>query len=279
MDDMKPKRFPTGAILIIIGVAVLIIGIIAWNVVGTKDFYKGVDINESYNADGVSRLDIELGVGTTKIEAYDGAQITVEGKNVPQDAYEFDCSGDTFTMRYRDFKWYEWYKQPFGFYYNGSGDNSMELTIYIPRKEYDKIKFEGGVGEYTLDGISCKEADCDFGVGTGKIENMTVTGKTDIDAGVGEVRMVNCSLCVTDIDCGVGEVDFSGRINGALDIDGGVGECNFKIDGYRDEYDIDSDSGIGDVSISGSKTPSGSVGKRIPIKVSCGVGEVNLTFK
>lgn len=277
MDDMKPKRFPAGALLLILGVIVLIIGIVAWNVMGTEKFVTVVDISESYDASQVSKLNIDLGIGTTKIESCDGTQIRIEGRNIPEEAYIFECSGDTFSLKYKQHKWYEWYKQPFAFYYNDA-DDEMELTVYIPNKEYDKLTLQGGVGEYTVKGISCKEADCDFGVGEGTMENLTVSGKTDIDTGVGQLKMVNCTLGYVDIDCGVGEIDFSGRINNGLDVDGGVGECTFDIDGYRAQYKIDTDSGVEDVSIKGSDTVPEGISGTIPVKVDCGVGEINFIF-
>ena len=124
-----------------------------------------------------------------------------------------------------------------------------------------------------------KNADIDAGVGESVFKNFRVKNKSDIDIeGVMKTRFENCELNQSDIDTGIGEVYFSGKILGNTEIDMGVGEAEFNIDGFKNEYDIDYDKGVGEVNINGGET-SHIPSKPIKIDLDCGVGEVTFNFK
>lgn len=71
---------------------------------------------------------------------------------------------------------------------------------------------DGGIGEYTISGLKCINADIDSGIGKSRFTECIISGKINIDMGLGELSFENCSLNRSDIDGGIGQLDFSGKI-------------------------------------------------------------------
>ncbi len=276
MNDMKPKSFPTGLILIIVGAVLLAIGVVTLKITGSERYVSYEDINQSFDGSQVEALELNIGSGIFKIETTDSNEIRIEGSNVPTDSYTFSCDNSVFSIDVKEFKWYEWYKT--GSIRIGSKDNTPTITVYIPDKEYSGLNIDMGAGECTISNLTCKSADIDFGAGEGTFNRLTVLESADIDCGAGESNFIDCNLGGGSIDCGVGDLNFSGKVSGNLDVDGGVGDCTLKIDGYKGDYDITTDGGIGDIEISGSNNSDSGISEKIKIDVSCGVGDIDLIF-
>lgn len=273
MDKTQRKsRIPFWLIIIIVGVVMIIIGAVISSVTGLDKYFPKEDINLSFQSASINRLDIETGICRFKIQKSDDNNITVEGINLPEDRYKVREINNTLEISYNQ-KWFDF------------ADNSVfhkksdaEITIYLPEKEYDSFEFDGGIGENKITDLTVRNAEIDTGVGESVFKNFKVKNKTDLDLGVGDVRFENCELNRSDIDAGVGELFFSGKISGYTDIDMGVGEAEFNIDGFKNDYDINYDKGIGEVIINGGET-SHVPSKPIQIDLDCGVGEVKFNFK
>ncbi|MEF2797474.1 MAG: hypothetical protein U0M95_05590 [Ruminococcus sp.] len=282
MDNAKKRKLTLPLILLISGVLLLLLGIIIMSFTDSDKYFPREDISENFPADKIQYLDIDIGIGHFDLETYDGDKIIIEAQNLPEGRYLFNCSDDKFSIKYKNYKWYEWYKNT-NFYigpFDWGNSDEPEFKILIPDKEYTSAKLNGGVGEYTVSGLKCVNVDIDAGVGNGRFTGCIISGKADIDMGVGECRFENCSVNEGDIDCDIGEFSYSGKILGRLDLDCGIGECRLDIDGYYSDYDIKKDTGIGEINIErNSDNPNGSAPIKIPIDIDGGIGEVNIKFK
>ena len=113
-------------------------------------------------------------------------------------------------------------------------------------------------------------------VGAGELKTTDFSAdKIKIDGGVGSIRMENTNLKNIDMDSGVGEVRIQGTITGENKISSGVGEVRLDLDGDKDDYYVNVDSDIGEVSFN-NEDISGSIGDRSAknsIDVDASVGE------
>lgn len=125
-----------------------------------------------------------------------------------------------------------------------------EITIYLPEKNYEKIKLSMGVMESSvIDSISCenliletgvgdvkltdtvvlKEFEADFGTGDCMMRNVTVKGKSDIDFGVGVFQADNVQVMKhCDLDLGTGDCEITDSLFGGLELDSGVGDVTLR---------------------------------------------------
>lgn len=273
MEKAKRKsRVPFWLILIIVGVSMVVIGAVILSIVDLDKYFPKEDIYQSFSYEEISNLDIDAGIGKFNIKKSTDNKVLVDGKSLPKDRYEVTAKNNTLKISYKQ-KWFNCFDN--SIFHN---KNQAEITVYLPEKEYENFVFDGGVGENNITDLYVKNADIDAGVGESVFKNFRVKNKSDIDIGVGETRFENCELNQSNIDTGIGEVYFSGKISGNTEIDMGVGEAEFNIDGYKNEYDIDYDKGVGEVNINGGET-SHIPSKPIKIDLDCGVGEVTFNFK
>lgn len=276
MDDMKPKRIHFGTVMIFVGLIIFIIGIVWWSRTGVSKYYNFTDINKSFDGSSVQNLKLDFETADVKINAYNGSEIKVEGKNVIDDNYTIEQSGDTFKITVKQTPWYK-SKAFFQINIGSVKTPETQFTVSIPDKLYKTLEFTSGVGSYEISSIHCESAVIDLAVGDGTLKDIVCTGKADIDTGVGDCDFTDCTFAETELDCGVGDITYNGKLIGKLDINGGVGDCTLNIDGLRGDYDIDADKGVGDLSIHGDKKKS-SLTERIPITIDAGVGDITLRF-
>ncbi len=278
MENSKKRKIGLPVILLIAGIVLVTLGTLIIKFTDTDKYFEKENINERFSAENIEYLDIDIITARFYLESYDGDEITIEAQNIPKDRYSFSCSNNKFSVKYNNARWYEWYKI-LGFGWFEKDYNDTVIKIRVPDKEYANLDMDGGIGEYTISGLKCINADIDSGIGKSRFTECIISGKINIDMGLGELSFENCSLNRSDIDGGIGQLDFSGKILGSLNADCGIGESSFDIDGYYSDYEIKSDTGIGEIRIDrGSDGTNGSFSK-IPIDIDGGLGEVNIKFK
>ncbi|WP_124098408.1 DUF4097 family beta strand repeat-containing protein [Ruminococcus sp. Marseille-P6503] len=278
MENSRKRRLGIPVILLIAGIVLIALGTLLIKFTDTDKYFAKENINESFSAENIECLNVEAATANFYLESYDGSEIIVEAHDIPQDRYSFECSGNKFSIEYNQAKWYEWYKT-FGFGWFEKNYNDSYIKIRVPDKEYAALKLEGGIGEYTVSGLKCINADIDSGIGKNSFTECTISGKLNIDMGIGELILENCSLNQSDIDGGAGQINFSGKILGGLNVDCGIGDSSFKIDGYYSDYDIKTDTGIGEIKIDRGSAGNNGSSLKIPIDINGGMGEVNISFK
>lgn len=267
----KNKHFPISLIIIIIGAVIFLLGLFLYFASGGKykfDINDLENINQSFDAEDITNLDFELAVGDFNIKAADTDKITVKVENVPKGTVDIDVSGNTFKIESKEEKWYK------NIFFVNVPDNNRKFDIIVPEKTYENMNIDSGVGEFLFENLTCNRSDIDCGVGDIEFKGLNI-GNMNLDGGVGSIKITDSTLNKSDIDAGVGEIDFQGKILGNTDISLGVGYAKFDIDGFRNDYQINSD---GMVDINYNDDTSENQGK-IRIDLDTGVGEVDFNFK
>ncbi len=230
-------------------------------------------------------IEMKTGYCTVKVEPV-GAdeECRVEFVNMPKDT-EVYVEGDTLFIKEEE-------KKRFRFVSFGDfGWEQGEVTIYLPERDYKKIKMSVGVAaESVIDSISCStlvldcgvgdldlvnssitgDLDIDCGTGDFTMREVTVEGKSDIDSGMGRLHMDRVQMQKkADIDVGTGDFDVTACEFAELEIDGGVGDVKFlsaKLSG-----DVDVTLGTGDIEIEVLGDPM-----LYNFRVDGGVGDVTI---
>ena len=275
MEKKKRSVWWIWLLLIIVGTICLVAGVLGMNYVDPKTKLEKEDFTVIYK-DDIQNLEIESGVCKFNIVRTDNDYISLEGVNVPKGRYTEKVIGNTLKIQYHE-------KRILGFINVGTFIKEMvgEITLYLPEKEYRSLEFDAGVGVNRISDLTLRELDFDGGVGEYYLDNITVYGETDFDLGVGETEMTDCILNVSDIDVGVGDMTFAGQLWGDTNVDTGVGDVVLNIDGYKDEFIINTDKGVGDIDINeGTNTVADDYEPRSKyLDLDCGVGDVTVNFK
>ena len=258
-------------VIIILGLVLIVLGAVLLRAFGEKKTSQIEDISREFDASQITKLELEVGVANFKVEKTSGDKIKVEAHGVPDGRYNVTADGETLKLEYKQKAYW------FNLFGNNIKNITGEVTVLLPEKTYEKLEVAGGVGENTILDLTVSKLDIDGGVGENRLENIIVLEEADLEFGVGETHMENCSLPKSKISVGVGEFVFSGKLEGDTKLNSGVGEVSMNIDGYKGDYDIDCDKGIGDTNITGSELSTSADKKKLDIH--CGIGEVNVSFK
>lgn len=160
------------------------------------------------------------------------------------------------------------------------GNGTPKVTVYIPKNTvFKKATIETGVGKTTIDYLMSNEAKIKSGIGEFTIDNITINSKVQISGGVGKISINNSKLNNLKLETGVGETNISGEITGNSTIKCGVGAVKIDIVGSRLDYNVNTESGIGKVSVNDiSKKESENKTPINDIKLEGGIGEMKLNF-
>ncbi|MGN0602175.1 MAG: hypothetical protein ACI4I7_05640 [Oscillospiraceae bacterium] len=274
-SNSKKRSLRLWIILLIIGAVLIAGGMVCYHFFGINSKAEREDINLEFNSEGITNLEFESGISEFNIKASSTDKIIVEGENVPKGRYTVNNNDtDTLKIEYNERKWFNL----FDFGYWDKDKPIGTVTVYLPVKIYNELDFSGGVGINNISDIKVINLEFDGGVGENNLTNVTASGNSDLDFGVGKTTMKNCSLSGSEIDVGVGEFYYSGKINGNTSVNSGVGSVTMDIDGYKNEYKITTDKGVGEINISGSETDYVSNSTK-SLELDSGVGEMNINFK
>ena len=156
------------------------------------------------------------------------------------------------------------------------------LTLYVPSDTvFEKANIITGAGRLTVDSLSASTMNLVFGAGEVTIDTLVATSDIDIDGGAGKITVSGGALHNLDLDMGVGQLNLTSALTGESDFDLGVGESNITVIGNKDDYKLDIEKGIGNITIDGTSVSNikrkgnGNNG----IEVSGGIGAINLKFK
>lgn len=161
------------------------------------------------------------------------------------------------------------------------GDTRAELIIQLPRDHsFDEFELEAGAGIVFIEGLTAKSIDLELGAGNTEIKNLTVTGKTEIDGGAGNIK-IDGTANRLDLDLGIGKLELKAKLTGKNQINSGVGNSEITLIGSRSDYDIKVNKGIGSASI--DNTPSEKYTNSpsedaADLHIDCGIGNVDIDF-
>ncbi len=155
------------------------------------------------------------------------------------------------------------------------------LILYIPTDTvFEKAEITTGAGRMTADTLSTGLLKLELGLGKVNIENLTATSQADIDGGAGDITISGGTLHNLDLDLGVGKLHLTSSILGNSDFDIGTGKTDITIIGNKDDYSIDAEKGIGNITIDGETVSTvNSLGNgENKIEISGGIGAIDLNF-
>ncbi|MBR3837981.1 MAG: DUF4097 family beta strand repeat protein [Clostridia bacterium] len=156
------------------------------------------------------------------------------------------------------------------------------LTLYVPADTvFEKANIITGAGRLTVDSLSASTMNFEFGAGEVTIDTLVATSGIDIDGGAGKITISGGALHNLDLDMGVGQLNLTAALTGKSDFDLGVGESNVTVIGNQDDYKLDIEKGIGNITVDGESIANikGQGSGQNKIEISGGIGAVNLKFK
>ena len=156
-----------------------------------------------------------------------------------------------------------------------------DIIVYVPNDlKFEYVSISSNAGSVTIKNLITDSLKLDLGVGETKIENM-LSNRTKINSDVGSLTVDNSVLENLDFDMGIGEAIITAKILGNSKIDAGIGNLDLKVQDNKENYTIESDSGIGNIKIDGNKVAEDTKygnGKNI-IKINGGIGNIDVEFK
>ncbi len=165
----------------------------------------------------------------------------------------------------------------FGITYTGA-----VLTLYIPADAvFERANIITGAGRLTVDSLSATTMNFELGAGEVTIDTLVATSDIDIDGGAGKITISGGALHNLDLDMGVGQLNLTSALTGESDFDLGVGESNITVIGNKDDYKLDIEKGLGNITVDGTSVSNikEQGNGNNSIEVSGGIGAINLKFQ
>lgn len=164
-----------------------------------------------------------------------------------------------------------------------NNNSESNLIIYIPEDmiDIDETKIETGAGKINIENLNTQSLYLELGAGDVYLENVIATGDTKIDGGVGKTELKSCEINNLKANLGMGEFVFNGKLIGKSEIDSGVGAINIKLMKKKENYTIEVDKGLGNVTLDGQKLEIDRVygtGKNY-LDIDGGIGSIKIDFK
>ena len=156
------------------------------------------------------------------------------------------------------------------------------LTLYIPEDTvFVKANIITGAGRLTVDSLSAATMNFELGAGEVTVNTLVATSDIDIDGGAGKITISDGALHNLDLDMGVGQLNLTSALTGESDFDLGIGESNITIIGNKDDYKLDIEKGLGNITVDGTSVSNikGQGNGNNSIEVSGGIGAININFK
>ena len=165
---------------------------------------------------------------------------------------------------------------------SNSNYTNATLTLYVPNAVvFNDVEIETGAAKMTVDTLSASSVELKLGAGDVRFESLNASAEVDIKGGAGQITIVSGTLNDLSLEMGMGELNLTATVLGDSDLKCGVGESNVTLIGSKDEYKVDIEKGLGNITVDGKTvTDFGSSGNgQNHIEIEGGVGTINLNFK
>lgn len=163
-----------------------------------------------------------------------------------------------------------------------SKKNRGDLVVYVPDDlNFEKVKISAGAGKIQIENINTENLELELGAGETIINKLNVTNNCKIESGAGKVSILSGKINGLNLDMGIGSIEITSAITGNSKIDAGIGNLDLKIQDNKENYTIETDNGIGNIKIDGTKISNDNKygnGKNI-IKIDGGIGNIDIEFK
>lgn len=301
MNDMEIKdKEPVGAgsmktstkvalWLLGIGVVLFLIGALWFNmelnkIKDMKDtLVPTKSISEVFDAEKVKNITIDVSALDLKIEKSGDKKVHVVGEKVPE-SLEVNTDGNTLTIVSKKKKW------------NGIKEFALsiiewnetdELTVQLPEKEYDIFTLELGAGDINISNVKCRALSLEMGAGDIDASDIDcVDFEADISAGDMNFSRVNCISA--DVDMSAGDFDIENMTCETADFDSSAGDIKINTINCKDKLIVDNSAGDAKIinavsggfegdSSAGQIYYSGTINGNITVDSSAGDVELKLT--
>lgn len=155
------------------------------------------------------------------------------------------------------------------------------LTLYIPAgAAFDKINIITGAARLTAEPLIAESVKLQLGAGDVRIESLTASVKADIEGGAGKITVDSGTLNDLELKMGVGELNLTAALLGSSELTFGVGESNLTLLGSKDDYRVEVEKGLGNITVDGkSVTDFGNSGSgENHVEIEGGIGRIDLRF-
>ncbi len=156
------------------------------------------------------------------------------------------------------------------------------LTLCVPNgMVFENVDIETGAAKLTVNTLSANSLKLKFGAGDVRFESLNASSDADIKGGVGQITIVSGTINDLTLEMGVGELNLTAAVLGAGNLKFGVGESNLTLLGSKDDYKVDIEKGLGNITVDGKTvTDFGSSGNsQNHLEIEGGVGTINLKFQ
>ncbi|MBQ8371389.1 MAG: DUF4097 family beta strand repeat protein [Clostridia bacterium] len=164
---------------------------------------------------------------------------------------------------------------------NSNYSNAI-LTLYVPNgMVFDDVDIETGAAKMTVAALSASSIELKLGAGDVRFESLNASAEVDIKGGAGQITIVSGTLNDLTLKMGIGELNLNAAVLGESDLKFGVGESNVTLIGSKDDYNVDIEKGLGNITVDGKTVTDlgGSANGQNHIEIEGGVGTINLKFK
>ena len=247
-------------------IAVILSTILLICLVGCSNQDLVLDEAKTYDTTSeIKSLDIRINAADFKIEYAEKFSVVSNLKNL-----EVDENNGTLTLK--DLTKVKLGKDLY---------NDAMVTIYIPEGTvFESINLTTGAGRLTIDRLSAATMNLELGAGEVTIDTLIATSNIDIDGGAGKITISGGALHNLDLDMGAGQLNLTSVLTGKSDFDLGIGESNITVIGNKDDYKLDIEKGIGNITVDGTSVSNikGQGNGNNDIEIRGGIGAINLKF-
>lgn len=155
------------------------------------------------------------------------------------------------------------------------------LTVYVPAGTvFDNVNLTTGAGRLTIGHLSAGTLDFELGAGDVSIDDLIATREADIEGGAGRITIADGALKNLNLEMGVGQLNLTSALSGNCQLDLGVGESNITLLGSKENYKLELEKGMGNISVDGVNVSDyGSSGNgENKVEISGGIGSINVSF-
>ena len=162
------------------------------------------------------------------------------------------------------------------------GSNAYEeakLTVYVPADTvFEGVHIKTGAGRFTVDDLSAQTIGFELGAGDVTINRLLAVKSADIEGGAGRITVTEGSINDLDLKMGVGQLNLTAALFGDAKLELGVGESNITLCGSKDDYKLDIEKGIGNITLDGKQVSDyGSSGNGTnEVNIHGGIGAINV---
>ena len=166
-----------------------------------------------------------------------------------------------------------------------NGSNAYEeamLTIYVPAGTvFEYVNIKTGAGRFTVDSLAAGAIGFELGAGDVAIGKLVVTKSADIEGGAGRITIDHGEIKDLDLKMGVGQLNLTAALTGKSELELGVGESNITLIGKKENYKLELEKGIGEISVEGKRVSDfGSSGSgTAEVEINGGIGAIHVDFE